>query len=146
MRYRTLSAVFAIILKNDHILLQKRKNTGYEDGKYDVAVSGHVEKNESLKETIIRESMEEIGIKVEKDNIDFVTLIHKNDISYDNIYYNVYFIIREFDGIPTIKEPEKNSELKWFNLNKLPLTLIEDRKLAISNYLNESTYSEVGWD
>lgn len=146
MRHRTLSAVFVIIIKNERILLQKRKNTGYEDGKYDLAASGHVEENESLKEAVIRESLEEIGIKVEKDNIDFVTLIHKNDTTYANIYYNIYFIVREFDGIPVIKEPEKCSELKWFNLNELPSNLIEDRKLAISNYLNESFYSEVDWE
>ena len=63
MRYRTLSAIFVIIIKNNKILLQKRMNTGYEDGKYDLAVSGHVEANESLKDTVIRESFEEIGLK-----------------------------------------------------------------------------------
>lgn len=43
MRYRTLSAVFVMIIKDHKILLQKRKNTGYSDGKYDLAASGHVE-------------------------------------------------------------------------------------------------------
>lgn len=121
-------------------------NTGYEDGKYDLAVSGHVEANESLKDTVIRESFEEIGIKIVKEQIDFVTLIHKNDPAYNNIYYNVYFIVREFEGEPKIMEPDKCSEINWFNLDELPTNLIEDRKKAISNFMNEKFYSEIGWE
>lgn len=146
MKYRTLSAIFVIIIKENKVLLQKRQNTGYEDGKYDLAASGHVEKNESLKDSVIRESLEEIGIGVQKENIDFVTLIHKNDEIYGNVYYNFYFIVQDFEGAPKINEPEKCSELKWFNINELPETLIEDRKIALSNYFNKSSYSEIGWD
>lgn len=146
MKYRTLSAIFVIIIKENKVLLQKRRNTGYEDGKYDLAASGHVEKNESLKESVIRESMEEIGIKVQKENIDFVTLIHKNDEKYGNVYYNFYFIVRDFKGVPKINEPEKCSELRWFNINELPKTLIEDRKIALSNYLHKNSYTEIGWN
>lgn len=146
MRHKTLSAVFVLIMQKNKILLQKRQNTGYADGKYDLAASGHVEKNESLKEAVIRETYEEIGIKVLKKNIDFVTMIHKNDTSYNNVYYNLYFIVKNFEGIPTIKEPYKCSELKWFDLKSLPLNLIGDRKLAIRNYLSDEYYSEIGWD
>lgn len=146
MRYRTLSAVFLIIINNDKILLQKRKNTGYLDGMYDVAVSGHVEENESLKEAVIRESFEEIGIKLDRKNIEFATLIHKNDTAYNNVYYNVYFCVRAFEGTPFIKEPHKCSELKWFDLEKLPSDLIDERRVAINKFLKGDFYSEFGWD
>lgn len=146
MRYRTLSAVFVMIIKDHKILLQKRKNTGYSDGKYDLAASGHVEQKESLKEAVIRESFEEIGIEVDKENIEFVTLIHKNDAVYNTVYYNVYFITHTFQGIPFVKEPNKCSELKWFDLENLPANLIHDRKIAINQFLNEEYYDEVGWE
>ena len=45
--FRTLSAVFPIILRREggrtQILLHLRQNTGYMDGFWDVAGSGHVD-------------------------------------------------------------------------------------------------------
>lgn len=146
MRYRTLSAIFLIIVKDNKVLLQKRENTGYEDGKYDVAVSGHVEEKESLKEAVIRESFEEIGIKMDKQNIEFVTLIHKKDTDYHNVYMNVYFTVHSFEGDPFIKEPNKCSELKWVDLNELPSNLIKERKIALNKFLTGEVYDEVGWE
>ena len=50
-----------LVLLNDkgQVLLQKRCNTGYMDGKYGL-VAGHLEKDESLVDGIIREAKEEI--------------------------------------------------------------------------------------
>ena len=45
--YKTLSAVFPIIInKQNQILLARRANTGYMDGKWDFAGSGHIDENE----------------------------------------------------------------------------------------------------
>lgn len=76
-RYKSLVAVFAIILKDDNVLLQKRINTGYKDGWYDLGTSGHLEENESLEAAMQRELLEELGISVSLDNIQFSSLIHK---------------------------------------------------------------------
>lgn len=59
-RYNLRCAVFLILTekrKDDtYILLQRRYNTGLHDGLWDVAASGHVEKDETLSYAIIREA------------------------------------------------------------------------------------------
>lgn len=143
MRYKTPSAVFAVFIKNSQVLLQKRNNIRYADGMYDFAVSGHVEKNESMMTTLIRECKEELGIDINKKNIEFGTFIHKRDQSI--VYCNVYFLVRGDDDFK-INEPEKCSELKWFYIKDLPEELIEDRRIALENMIHKITYSEMGWN
>jgi len=56
--FRTLSATIPIILRkkdgNVQVLLHRRKNTGYKDGEWDMAGSGHVDENETAKMTAVR--------------------------------------------------------------------------------------------
>ena len=79
-RFLTRSAVILMLIRNtdkgEEILLQKRKNTGYMDGYYDLSASGHVEKDESMTSALIREAKEEIGIDIMSEDIEFVTMMH----------------------------------------------------------------------
>ena len=127
----------------EEILFQKRVNTGYCDGFYDLAASGHVEANESMKHAMCREAKEELGIIINEDDLEFICMIHKN--SKGCIYYNGYFKANKWIGEPCINEPEKNEELKWFNINDLPSNIVDDRIIAIENYKNNVKYSEYGW-
>lgn len=61
-RHKIVPAVFLLLIKNNKVLLLKRQNTGYADGKYSL-VSGHVDKGETMQEAIIREAKEEAGIR-----------------------------------------------------------------------------------
>lgn len=142
-RFKCPSAVFAILIKAGKILLQKRVNTGYKDGYYDLAASGHAEANENMHTALIREVKEEIGIDVV--SLNFATMMHKYDVDTKCTYYNGYFIIIDFQGKIEIKEPEKCCELKWFDLDDLPELLIDDRKIAVNNYLHGTVYDEYGW-
>lgn len=67
-RYQSKVAVFLVLMRelngNTQVLLQERCNTGYMDGKYDTACSGHLEKFESLSMALCREAKEEIGITI----------------------------------------------------------------------------------
>lgn len=76
-RYSLRWAVFLILTKfengKEYTLLQKRFHTGLLDGQYDVACSGHLEPEETLKEAMIRETKEEIGIDVKKENLSSVS-------------------------------------------------------------------------
>lgn len=147
-RFKAPSAVFGIITdeNSEQILLQKRKQTGYKDGFYDLGAAGHVENNESMTRAMQRELFEELGVQAELSDIKFVTLIHKNDTETGNIYYNAYFRIKNYSGQPKIMEPDKNSELIWAALDNLPARLINDRKIGVTNYLKKVPYAEFGWD
>ncbi|BED92991.1 MAG: NUDIX domain-containing protein [Candidatus Paraimprobicoccus trichonymphae] len=142
-KFRSINAIFAILEQDNKILLQKRQNTGYMDGLWDVSVSGHVEKNEPISSTVTREIKEEIGIEVTKENIEFVSFEHNYLLGI--AHCNFYFKILKFEGVPHICEVEKCSDLKWFNINKLPEDMIFNRKIVIQNYLKGINYNETNW-
>ena len=60
-RHKIIPATYVILRRGEEILMQRRLNTGYEDGNYGF-VSGHVEKGETYRNAIIREAREEAGI------------------------------------------------------------------------------------
>ena len=94
--FKTFSAVFPIILETcgneTRILLHRRQNTGYQDGKLDIAGSGHVDDGETAKSAVARECKEELGINVAISDIIFVHLSHR--FSPDRTYYDIYFVIK----------------------------------------------------
>ena len=61
-RFKSLSAVMLLLTRKidikEQILFQKRKNTGFCDGFYDLSASGHVDANESMKHAMCREAKE----------------------------------------------------------------------------------------
>ena len=147
--YLTPSAVILILMRErggkKQILLQRRRNTGFADGLWDFSCAGKVEEGESMTAAAVRETKEELGITVAAESLQFAVLIHKCDKPYNLVYYNVYFVCTEFIGEPTVCEPEKCSELKWFDLDNLPDDLIADRKCALQAYLDGEHFIEYGW-
>ena len=142
--YQTFSAVFPFILKTDNektkILLHRRQNTGYQDGKWDIAGSGHVESGETAQTALIRECGEELGINVKAEDLTFIHLSHRFS---NRTYYDIYFIVNRYDGEPIIMEPYKCSELSWFDIDLFPHDIIECRKIVINEWKNNRYYSEI---
>lgn len=144
--FKSLSAIFPIILQkkdgNVQILLHRRKNTSYQDGKWDIAASGHVDEGETAKMAVVRECAEELGIDVKITDLSFVHLSHRVSNSGGRTYYDIYFVVNKYDGTPKIMEPDKCSELNWFKINELPNEIIDIRKVVLENYENNIQYSE----
>ena len=55
------------------------------------------------------------------------------------------FKVDGYVGEPKICEPDKCSELKWFNVNDLPENMIDSRKAALSKIGEPGFYIELGW-
>lgn len=145
MPHKTYSAIFPIILRDNQqeILLHLRQNTGYCDGFWDTAGSGHVEDNETAKEAVLRECKEEIGIEIDPCHLEFAHLTHHFSKKSDLNYYHIYFVVRSYVGIPAIMEPDKCLELRWFPLSELPDHMIPCRKMAIEAWMKDIRYTEV---
>lgn len=143
-RFMTPNAIGVIITReNDNgateILLQKRKNN-----MWDLAVGGHVEKNESLTDAVIREAKEELGIEVLKQDVSFSTCSYTK---FEERPYNFYYFkVSKFSKIPTIKEPEKCLDLRWFEFENLPQNLILDVRIILNNHTKGVKFVELGWD
>ena len=110
----------------------------------DLSCSGHVEKDEAMSDTVLRECAEELGLSIKREDLKFICFIHKRD--GDKIYYYGYFMCEKFEGEPQIMESGKCSQLLWADLDNLPQDLIPDRKAAIDAYFNSVNYMEYGWN
>jgi len=148
-RFSVPSASIVMLIKCEcgkrKVLLQRRQNTGFMDGLWDLSCSGHVEHGESMSEAAAREAKEELGITITPNQLKFFALIHKREEEWDLTYYNAYFVCENFSGEPQIGEPQKCSELKWFDLDNLPDDLINDRKQAVKAFFEGVHYIEYGW-
>ena len=105
------------------VLLQLRRNTGYMDGHWACGASGHVEAAESVLETAVRETDEELGIGVEVKDLDARTAMHRtNDLGGAALEQRIdlFFTLRTWSGTPAVREPAKNAGLRWFSLTDLP--------------------------
>lgn len=146
-RFKAPSGVVLMLIKKvngkERILLQRRKNTGFADGLLDLSCSGHVENNEAMSGAVLRETREELGLELKKEDLSFVCFIHKKD--GDLIYNYGYFVCKKFSGEPKIMESNKCSEIIWTDINKLPSDVIDDRRQAVKAYLKGINYLEYGW-
>lgn len=117
-RFLVRQAVFVVLLDKDgKVLMHRRKNTGYMDGRYDFA-SGHVEPNETLVSAAARELLEETGVRVEQNDLE---LFHIGQFSVDKEYTNFFFRTRVWKGEPRICEIDKCDDMQFFATDNLPL-------------------------
>ena len=108
------------------VLLQLRRNTGYMDGHWACGASGHVEAAESVLETAVRETDEELGIGVEAKDLSALTAMHRtNDLGGAALEQRIdlFFTLRAWEGAPSVREPAKNAGLRWFSLTELPVAV-----------------------
>lgn len=144
-RHKIVPASYLVLIKNGKILLQRRFNTGYEDGKYSM-VAGHVDKGETFTQCLIREVKEEAGIMLSLDDLKVVHVMHRNSgTEENNERVDVFFVAEKWDGEIENREPNKCDDLSWFGLDKLPANIIPYVKQAIDCIKSKIFYSEYGW-
>ncbi len=140
-RFKMIAAGYLMLIKNRKILLSRRHNTGYEDGKYSLP-AGHINEHETITSGTARETKEEIGISVRAKDLKLIHVMHRRHLD-ERVDY--FFIAKKWKGIPTNEEPQKCDDLTWFPLNKLPKNTILYIRVAIKKYLKKIFYSEFGW-
>lgn len=115
-----------IMNEKGEILLQKRAaNKRQEPNKWGIC-AGHIEAGESVEDSMIREMEEELGIKVNMNQLEFLKIYKKqNDIPNNNIKnYNfqyMYFLKTNWNIEDYKIQLEELSEIKY-----VPFTEFED--------------------
>lgn len=137
-RFQVTPAVFLLLEENGKVLLLLRKGTGYMDGYYSL-VAGHMDGDETVKEAMIRESLEEANIIIKEDEIDVSLVMHR--FSSDE-RIDFFVTASKYEGRITNKEPDKCEHLKWFDVDDLPTNIVPNVKYAIEAYYKGESFVE----
>jgi 8-oxo-dGTP diphosphatase len=143
-RFLVRSAAYLILIKDRKILLLRRFNTGWMDGKYSFVV-GHLDGGETVTQAIMREAREEARITVDEKDLHVVHVMHRK--SGDKLEYIDFFLVADkWEGIPEIGERDKCDEMEWYSLDDLPNDILPYIAEAIHHVKNKIIYSEFGWE
>ena len=141
MRSRFPVAVHLFFLHDDRVLLLRRFNTGWEDGKYSVP-AGHVDAGESVSAATIREAHEEVGVDLKTSDLEVVHVMHRKA---EEERIDFFLIVKNWTGEITNKEPHKCDDLAWHPLSSLPSNIIPYVRQGLANYQSGILFSEFGW-
>lgn len=118
-----------LVRKEDKFLLLKRKNA-HGEGSW-CFPGGHLEFNEEINDCAMREVEEETGIKIK--NPQFLGITNDMFKNEGKHYITIFVISDHEEGEGRIMEPEKCTDIGWFDINNLPSPLF----LPINNLLNQ---------
>jgi 8-oxo-dGTP diphosphatase len=130
-----------IINKENEVLLGKRHEDPekadselHGEGAWTMP-GGKLHFQEKLKDAAHRETLEETGIKIDKNKLRIISVT--NDIVYYNHFVTIGFLCRDFEGEPRVMEPDEITEWKWFKLNDLPSPIFFPSKKILKKYLQK---------
>ncbi|NEY83010.1 NUDIX domain-containing protein [Bacillus sp. 3H-10] len=113
-RFKVIPAVHIFLVKDNQILLLRRYNTGYEDGKYSV-LAGHLDGDEDVISAAQREVLEEGGINVAYEDFKIVGVMHRK-AKEERIDF--FLTANKWQGEVVNMEPNKCDELKWYHFDE----------------------------
>jgi len=97
-------------------------------------------------ETVIaaaaREALEEIGVRIEPQDIEFTSVMHRME-GQERVDF--FVDIRRWEGEPANTEPDKCDEIRWVKLNDLPANTIPYIQQALQNHRQGIRFYEFGW-
>ena len=141
VRNRYPVAVHLFFFQDERVLLLRRFNTGWQDGKYSVP-AGHVEAGESVTAAAIREAGEELGVCLKPEMLEVIHVMHRksNDERVD-----FFLRVKRWSGDIANREPHKCDDLAWYRLDALPDAIIPYVQHALDCYRSRTFFSEYGW-
>ena len=136
--------VFIISMDNKMILLQQRSaNKKLWPNLWDITAGGHVLSGEFGYQTVIRETKEEIGVDITKNDLEFIGGTRSENISGNivNRHFNEFYIVhKDLDINDIILQEDEVQDIKWFNKEEV-ISRIKDNykeltdKIGCWNYL-----------
>ncbi|MBT5346965.1 NUDIX domain-containing protein [bacterium] len=143
-KFKVYFAVYLVLKRDGKILMAKRSNTGYMDGMYSL-VAGHVDGNETVYQAMLRETKEEVNIDIIAEDMKVVHVSHRNSKDTKREYIDVYLKASKFKGELLNLEPDKCSELKWFNSHEYPENIVPEVKSVLENLSKGNFFSTLGF-
>lgn len=132
-RFQFNAAVYVFLMSETKVLLMRRCNTGFEDGRFGV-ISGHVDGNETIVQAAVREAREECALELAARDLILATAMHRK-VS-DGEWFDWFFFCRDWNGSALNAEPGKCSELLWSDVEALPPDTVRYVRHALETALN----------
>lgn len=106
-----------VIDRDGRILLQRRSpDKDIQPGRWDTAVGGHVDYGESVRDALMRESREELGI----DASAAVAVTHYVFQSQrEREYVNTFFLRVDDDDFKAYPDPVEISEIRFWTVDEI---------------------------
>ncbi|WP_329020590.1 NUDIX hydrolase [Streptomyces sp. NBC_01601] len=108
-------------------------------------LAGHCEREEAVS-CLVREAREEAGLVIEPSDVELVHLVHLVDSPSARPRIGLVFRARAWSGTPTVLEPDRCVEWRFWNPKDLPAAVVPYTRQAIDAVLAGGLYSQTGWD
>ena len=143
MPYTSFVDVLVLLVRDGHVLLAQRANTGYADGEWNLP-SGKLEADEDLVAAVIRETREEIAVDLSRDDVEMVATVHNRNAG-GHARVGFFFHARRWHGEPRNAEPDKCAEIAWFPLDRLPADTVPYTRAGIELFRRGESFGLQGW-
>lgn len=132
-RHREIVDVHLFLRRGGEVLLTRRANTGYADGLLH-APSGHAEDGEDVREAMLRETREEIGLRLDPRELRVALVMqHRSPAGEPRVGW--FFEAWLGEGRePVNAEPHKCSELGWYPLEAPPADMVAYCRAGLDAY------------
>lgn len=135
--------VLALLTVGNNVLLLCRQNVSFGNGMYSMA-GGKVEHGETARQAIHREVLEETGLNIPEEQFNLVHVMHRKGT--ETAFIALCFAVDITDlPVPHNNEPDKCSDMRFFQLDLLPSNLLPAHEQIIQCIQQGINYSEHGW-
>ncbi len=124
------------------VLLCLRSHTGFGDGYYGL-IGGKIHSNESPIQALAREAYEEVGIIIAPEDAVLSHAIYFQGETQTCMSF--VFTVKDWQGEPFNKEPDKHDHIQWFNIDNLPINILPRHGRVIEHIKREILYSDEGF-
>lgn len=129
------------------VLVQKRADIKKTyPGKLDISAAGHVDSNETPLQAAVREIAEELGVKVDPSQLEFVFKYHSRqpagDVLIENEWKFVYLLELRSDTSLKLQASEVASTY-WRHIEQFTTELLEEPKAGKYVYQGEGYFEKL---
>lgn len=124
-----VEVVVGALVRGDRVLLVHRRPDKHAFPDVWDLPGGVVEPGESLRDALVRELREELGVVVASAS---VTLLCRADLASARLHA---WLVPEWAGEPVNTAPEEHDDLGWFGLADLPPLVHADVRSAVARVL-----------
>lgn len=138
MAYSQTELVVRCVFYQDgeYLLLHRPKSKG---GGYGLP-GGHVEKDETPMQALVREIWEELRIRISPEDLILTKVIHRKKGGIRKMH--LVFNARQWIGTPVNNEPKKCKGLFWASIDELPIDLSPTTFVTLCEDEENKTYQE----